>query len=590
MLVYRTESRRLSGATLVAGLRDRAARIACGAVTHDAVVDLLVATGEAEAGIVDAIAPERDEPTELAALARAASLAAGRLLVASWAGEDAERLSAGVRALAAALEALARAPLPAEVELRTPEGYAYYALYPEAYVEAARALAAPARAHGAICIGIRSIGTSLSAAAAAALEREGCAVRSYTVRPHGHPFDRRLAIAPALAEEWRARHDALFLVVDEGPGLSGSSFTSVAAALSGLGVSDERIVLLPSWAPDGGRFVSAAARERWPRHRKIVVGFEPLWLGSGRLARAHGVAGDALADFSGGRWRARVYARGGDVPPTHPQHERRKYLARDLETGAARLLRFVGLGRRGEAKRARAERLAEVGFTPTPRTLAHGFLASDFVEGTPLRPGIADREMLETLARYLAFVAGTFPVGGGADVDGLREMVRVNVGEAFGPALAERAARAERWRAALGDAPAVALDGRMLPHEWLVSAEGLLKTDALDHHDDHFYPGCQDIAWDLAATIAEFELGGEAASFLVERYRALSGDRRVASRLPFHRVAYLAARLGYARLAADSLAGEADGARWRHAAARYGALLARELGESEGEGEVPRVA
>jgi hypothetical protein len=61
----------------------------------------------------------------------------------------------------------------------------------------------------------------------------------------------------------------------------------------------------------------------------------------------------------------------------------------------------------------------------------------------------------------------------------------------------------------------VELDGRMLPHEWLITEAGYKKTDALDHHDDHFFPGAQDIAWDLAGAAVEFRMSPDA---LVDRY------------------------------------------------------------------------
>ena len=66
--------------------------------------------------------------------------------------------------------------LPRFVELRLPEGFAFYAVYPEAYVEAARKLrlSGPPRV-----IGIRSIGTTLGAIVAAALHAQP----AFTVRP-----------------------------------------------------------------------------------------------------------------------------------------------------------------------------------------------------------------------------------------------------------------------------------------------------------------------------------------------------------------------------------------------------------------------
>ena len=42
-------------------------------------------------------------------------------------------------------------------------------------------------------------------------------------------------------------------------------------------------------------------------------------------------------------------------------------------------------------------------------------------------------------------------------------------------------------RSLIEDAPAYELDGRMLPHEWIETSSGFLKTDAVDHFDDHFF-------------------------------------------------------------------------------------------------------
>ncbi len=71
--------------------------------------------------------------------------------------------------------------LPQAVEFRLPEGFAFYAVYPEQFIEAARRL----ELRGAPrVIGIRSIGTTLGAVVAAALD----APPPDTVRPFGDPF------------------------------------------------------------------------------------------------------------------------------------------------------------------------------------------------------------------------------------------------------------------------------------------------------------------------------------------------------------------------------------------------------------------
>ena len=82
------------------------------------------------------------------------------------------------------------------------------------------------------------------------------------------------------------------------------------------------------------------------------------------------------------------------------------------------------------------------------------------------------------------------------------------------------------WRAAVEDGEAVLLDGRMLRHEWLETAEGFVKSDALDHHDDHFFPGPQDHGlgtW--AAFSVEFSLDAAGEAHMLACYSRASGDR-----------------------------------------------------------------
>ena len=113
----------------------------------------------------------------------------------------------------------------------------------------------------------------------------------------------------------------------------------------------------------------------------------------------------------------------------------------------------------------------------------------------------------------------------------------------------------------------------MLPHEWLETAGGYIKTDALDHHDDHFFPGPQDIAWDLAGFAVEFGAGPVVCS------SATSANRAIAISppgCPFYRAAYLAFRLGYCDMAAQALGDTPDAARFRRARDRYDNLIRSE--------------
>lgn len=447
--------------------------------------DALIRFGEIEAAIADDLCPERDAPHPLLEQLRtvAIQIASGDL---------------------AALQQLP--PLPPEVCVSIPEGYAYYAVYPEDYAKAALRFFNDTRPQKAVVIGIRSIGSSLSAAVAAALLGQGCEVRSYTVRPRGHPFDRYVAAGFPLDT------DAHFLVVDEGPGLSGSSFASVASYLSRAGVPDHRIALFPSWDADGESFLSVSARRQWARHRRYVENRDPP---------------PRSLDLSGGQWRRLSSA----TPPVQPQHERRKYL-RD-----GRLHKFEGLSDYGQAKLSRAQTLWEAGFTPRPLSLEDGYLAFEWLEG---RPVAAPEPALGTwIRRYVGFLETRFPSDLPVPYEENMEMIRVNVLEGLGDTWASRVDRLAPFQSELCDRATVQIDGRMLPHEWLHTSAGLVKTDALDHHDDHFFPGSQDIAWDVAAASVEFGLS------------ELQDMIPPACSL-FYKIAYLSYRLGYCVMAATS--------------------------------------
>lgn len=522
---------------------------------------LLIEAGRIEAGVADALCPEEDDEPPVAAALGAVVLD----LAHAARGGGQGRLAAA----AARLGRVLLGPLPARVELREPEGFAFYALYPETYAEAARRFLEAGRPERATVLGLRSIGTTLSAVVAAELEARGVPVRRLTARPRGHPWDRRLRLSPGLGAALGAGGPVL--IVDEGPGISGSSFAAAAEAASAAGVPDGRIHLFPSWDPDGSGLRSGRARAVWPRARRWCATFEEAFLDSGRLAGAWG--GGTVRDLSGGLWRE-VLCPPGRWPAAQPQHERRKYLlARDGE--GPLLLRFAGLGARGRRALARAERQAQAGVAPPVEGLRDGFLAHPFLKGRPAEG--PDAGVLGAIARYLGFLASTEGAVGAPRFDDILRMTRANVAEGLGEAAAGLTGWMEGLRAAVEARPAIAGDGRMLPQEWLRTERGVLKCDGIDHHDDHFWPGPQDLAWDLCGAAVEFGLDGAGREHLVAEVVARTGDRGLRRVLPFHEAAYLAWRLGYTSLAAETLAGSEDGRRMARDRDRYARLLRRAL-------------
>jgi hypothetical protein len=570
MLVYRDQRFRDDPRRALSELR----RITHGSATapsHDTARDVLIASGRLEAAIADSVFPRVDGVHPLVQDLRAASEIAGHLLWHSW-NHNADAAAAWWNRLARQLGSIDAGGFPAEVEFSVPEGYAHYAVYPEMYLESARRCVAELGPIDAVCLGLRSIGTSLSAAVAAALNELGCETRSATLRPRGHPYSRRITISQELTGLLRPAEATHYLIVDEGPGISGSSMAGVADLLRSWGVADDKILLFPSWETDGTHLKSSLARAVWGRHRQFTAAFEDLWLDSGRFEAAF--PGE-LQDISAGGWRQVVFDSPADYPPVHPQHERRKYLLfPEPARGRSEFLSFAGFGNWGRTRIRRAQRLAEARFTPEPEILAHGFLQRKFVAGTPIRPGEVTAELLETVAAYLAHLYREHATEPSVSSETLREMMVTNLEEGLG----------ESWSKDLLDLPSgewtergVMLDGRMLAHEWIRSATGYLKVDALDHHDDHFFPGCQDIAWDLAAATFEFKLEEQGRDALVERYRSISGDRSIAQRLPFFSIAYLSFRLGYTSLASTTLGESPDARRFAAENRRYTELIEREL-------------
>jgi hypothetical protein len=143
-------------------------------------------------------------------------------------------------------------------------------------------------------------------------------------------------------------------------------------------------------------------------------------------------------------------------------------------------------------------------------------------------------------------------------------MICTNVRELLHESVSPRAL--QRIERALATSGISDIDGRMLAHEWIRTPAGLEKVDAIDHGADHFLPGPQNPAWDLAAAIVELGPTKAGVTRLLDGYARASGDR-AGDRLSVYRAAYAALRAGYASMAAETLAGTPE-------ARRFGAIQA----------------
>ncbi|VTU39387.1 hypothetical protein H6CHR_05465 [Variovorax sp. PBL-H6] len=533
MLIYADAVRHEDAAAVLARLRRCLRELALlppGLARHSRLVGALIEAGEFAQGLADAQHVSADAAMALVrALAECCAL--------SWDSDFEHDGSVPAATLAACAHRLPREP----IALKRPEGYAYYALYPESYLEAARQLRAPSWQ----VFGIRSIGTGLAAMVAAGFGA-GC---PSTLRPGGHPFARQLAADAGAID----MHAAAFAVVDEGPGLSGSSMAAVGRWLLDAGVAPARLHFFVGHANGPGAMASADVHAVWRCAQVHAASFEQAILRSKRsahrlenwIAPLVGPLRAPLQDISGGRWRGLQSRPAGEAPPVHPAWERRKFLA---ETANGRwLVKFIGLGREGERKYLRAKALAAAGFVTLPAGLCHGFVVErwrDDLLPMPARPvGDLRSRLIERLGDYLGFRARSFPASdsAGASVRTLWEMGRFNTEAVLGAALA---AAWDAWEPALERLSRalrrIETDNRMQSWEWLTAGTLILKTDAVDHHAAHDLVGCQDLAWDIAGAAVEFELSGDEVARMVARCGRLPDP----ALLCFSRLCYLAFELG----------------------------------------------
>ncbi|HKW19179.1 MAG TPA: hypothetical protein VJO35_16855 [Terriglobales bacterium] len=451
------------------------------------------------------------------------------------------------------LEGLARGiAVPERVSISPPEGFTYYALHPLDFAKAVEQIAN--QAHAFAMVGIRSIGTTLSAVAAAALKRLGKKTSRITVRPQGHPYARNTKFS--LAERaWIAQlqsEQAHFLIVDEGPGRSGSTFLSVAEALVREGVHRAWISIIGSRNFDPRSLCAQDASDRWSNYRFISA--------PSTLTRRF----TGYTYLGGGDWRQYFCDGEQTWPESWTQMERFKVLSPDKRE----FLKFEGMGRIGKEARERAFILAKTGISPAVSDVGDGFLSYQALEGRHLRTQDLNARVLENVARYCAFRVAEFTSSNSSNPD-LEQMLVHNVQEEFGRQLRLEPGQLRAPRAVL-------VDGRMQPHEWIAADGKVMKTDAISHGDNHFFPGPCGIAWDLVGAIVEWNLGAASTEFLLSRFRQFSG-MDISSDLGPYMLAYSVFRLGFCKMARSTVLGTNEEQRlesaYRHYRVRTAKLL-----------------
>lgn len=528
LLVFRDGARPVSGSAQKSSLADQL-HFSHDIFQPEEVLGALVRAGELECGVADFGAPDTHLEQLTDSLAEA--------LVRSQPIPDPRRL----------LALLDAAAIPEKLTISSPEGFAYYGLHPLAFADVLERL--PKLPDRVAVVGIRSIGTTLSAVTAAAFRQRGCQAARFTVRPVGHPYDRRTEFSGdqmQLVKQQLSR-GASFLVVDEGPGLSGSSFLSVAEALVRAGVAKEKITLICSHAPQPERLCAENAEQRCRQFR---------WVEAASPLRK---PEDALIWIGGGEWRRFFVSEGDSWPACWPNFERQKFLSGELSK--RRFYKFLGYGHYGDAILEREQRVAVGGFGPSAQIESDGFCSYPLLHGKPMCAGHLSGTALARLAAYCAFRSREFSVFSG-ETRPLQQMAEHNLRELKLDLPLQL--RLER--------PVIA-DGRMQPQEWFLTREDrIMKTDSGSHGDDHFFPGPADIAWDLAGAMVEWRMDVRQGETFLEMYRRASGDDP-RERIADYVTAYTVFRCAWCRMAANAVEDQKEQQRLRNASAMYQAGL-----------------
>src|SRR5947209_284556 len=449
---------------------------------------------------------------------------------------------------------------PEHLRIGTPEGFAFYLLHPLAFQEIARDVHEPGAP--AAVVGVRSIGATLSAVVGATLNAERT-----TVRPTGHPYERKVDLTPeqrAWIEKHRGR-GARFYVVDEGPGFSGSSLISTCEALESAGVPNEQIAILCTAQPDPQQLMANDGARRWKR----FCAYKAMpWL-----------PGEVRDEkwYWAEHWRKRIW---GDDEKLWPgvwrQVETPKFLARDDH----RLFRFIGFGHYGSPVLERYRRLAEAGFGPIAKSGVDGFAEFWMEGGSAFAVPRWNEKTHSFIVRYLSERTKLCPADAEHAEDNLIDiasMVHFNTAEILG----------EPYDASMRLEYPVYADNRMYPYKFMRTPEGMKKLDGAPHGDDHFFPGPCDIAWDIAGAIHEWRLSPAGIQKLLQDYASASGDLFIRSRLRDWSIAYLAFRAGHCLMGANAKKGWSEGERLMRDACFYAERLRAAV---EGERRVLRDA
>jgi hydroxymethylpyrimidine pyrophosphatase-like HAD family hydrolase len=460
-------------------------------------------------------------------------------------------------AVAAPLAERLAVPLPEEVRarrMRIPAAFRTQDLTHGDLFQLAQqfADAHPDRNRPVLVVGLRTAGSYFAPLVRAWLANAGYTQADWvTFRPTRDLGEDERAVMAELA-----RRGAVAVIVDEAPN-TGGTLAKAVAAVRKMGFPEHDVTLLvpihatrPDWA-SGPEVVALSGTQTftlppadWRKHR---------WL---TAEQAQG----RIAEY----FLARGYRRANVVMSPEAQSFNRqlrrssdeKFHTRVKQVFEVRLrdhadvthTRFVigksvGWGWLGYHAYIAAARLTP--FVPPVLGLRDGILYSEWLP-SPQPCGGHDRDRtIAVLASYTAARTARLPLGSDPSQDVERgdqhkgmTVLAAALSKASGwkPAAILQRARIRHALAQMPRPHAVLIDGKMRPHEWILSRRALLKTDFEHHGLGKTELNVTDPAYDLAEAILYFRLTPAEERALIERYAAASGDSQLHARLFIHKL------------------------------------------------------
>jgi hypothetical protein len=550
----------------------------------DTLRELVVACGQVEQAAHDALCGKRDHRGHpFVARLHAMTDQAARAFHAMWVRgaplDGTTRWQAPKVYIHALKRDIIARPESVRAVLKVPEGFAYNGLFPEQYCAAAWAWIAKwrQRVKGTVLIiGVRSAGTTLSAIVSAALESAGMTTERITVRPLGPSFARELTLEPSVIKDVSAA-----IVVDEGPGLSGSSLAAVGLALEKAGLSRHAMAFICAHDRGPGPKAGNEVRAFW----KTITTFSmpvtsPIFAGrslhdhlANELTKTMGVSVEPLPDDD---WRKLAYVDPRDWPPSPNELLSPRYRVR-TPTGAI-ALEFGGLatidGRTMAAQAiAQYEQRTFAGYAPAPIGIVAGYVARHWLEGVALRARDIEPALLVSLSHYLTAMAG-------APLDtatlAAAQLTRAswayqNLAEALGDSAAQRAAAYVEAGSVLPLSwTRAAFEYDLAPQHWMRTRDGAIaKIGGPGHARGSTVVGVQPVLWDVVSLLVEWNLGRSDARAVVGAIERELGASLPRPALRAFMLAYIAFKIGELHLGREGARDAAEADRYAQAIAAY---------------------